>query len=162
MSEGEKPHNPEGTTQSKRALPTADFPSEPFPCPACGQMLGPSCRVCVACKQPLNPAEIKRPEQRAMLIGERIRQLREQKGFSQDEIERATGLLRCYISRVEEGHTAPSLEILERLAAALDVPLDNLFYTREGSPVNGVPDKPHFFEKVQRWLAKMATALFRR
>jgi hypothetical protein len=40
----------------------ADFPSEPFACPACGQMLGPTCRVCVACKQPVDPAQIGRPE----------------------------------------------------------------------------------------------------
>jgi hypothetical protein len=38
----------------------AEFPSEPFQCPACGQLLGPSCRVCVSCKQAINPAEIGR------------------------------------------------------------------------------------------------------
>ena len=46
----------EGGTASISAA--AEFPSDPFPCPACGQMLGPSCRVCVSCKQPINPAEI--------------------------------------------------------------------------------------------------------
>src|SRR6516165_9117945 len=66
-----------------------------------------------------------------MLIGERLRQLREQKGFSQGDIENASGLLRCYISRVEHGHTVPSLETLERFAAASDVPLYRLFYTGE-------------------------------
>ena len=69
-----------------------------------------------------------------MLIGERLRQLREQKGFSQGDIEKASGLLRCYISRVEHGHTVPSLETLERFAAALDVPLYRLFYTGEDLP----------------------------
>ena len=69
-----------------------------------------------------------------MLIGERLRQLREQKGFSQGDIENASGLLRCYISRVEHGHTVPSLETLERFAAALDVPLYRLFYTGEDPP----------------------------
>src|ERR1700690_318768 len=38
----------------------AEFPSEPFTCPACGQLLGPSCRVCVSCKHPINPSEIAR------------------------------------------------------------------------------------------------------
>ncbi len=33
-------------------------PAEPFACPACGQMLAPSCRVCVACKHVINPVEI--------------------------------------------------------------------------------------------------------
>ena len=69
-----------------------------------------------------------------MLIGQRLRQLREQKGFSQGDIEKASGLLRCYISRVEHGHTVPSLETLERFAAALDVPLYRLFYTGEDTP----------------------------
>ena len=69
-----------------------------------------------------------------MLIGERLRQLREQKGLSQGDIEQASGLLRCYISRVEHGHTVPSLETLERFAAALDLPLYRLFYTGEATP----------------------------
>lgn len=69
-----------------------------------------------------------------MLIGERIRQLRETKQLSQGDIEKASGLLRCYISRVEHGHTVPSLETLERFAAALDVPLYRLFYTGEDTP----------------------------
>ena len=66
-----------------------------------------------------------------MSIGARIRALREQKGLSQGDIERVTGLLRCYTSRVENGHTIPSLETLERFAAALDVPLYRLFYAGE-------------------------------
>ena len=66
-----------------------------------------------------------------MLIGTRLRQLREEKGLSQGDIENSTGLLRCYISRVENGHTVPSLETLERFAAALDVPLYQLFFADE-------------------------------
>lgn len=69
-----------------------------------------------------------------MLIGERIRTLREQKGLSQGDIEKASGLLRCYISRVEHGHTVPALETLERFAAALDVPLYRLFYVGDDPP----------------------------
>jgi transcriptional regulator with XRE-family HTH domain len=62
-----------------------------------------------------------------MTVGQRIRHLREQKGLSQGDIERTTGLLRGYISRVEHGHTVPSLETLERFSGALDVPLYQLF-----------------------------------
>jgi transcriptional regulator with XRE-family HTH domain len=69
-----------------------------------------------------------------MSIGTRIRTLREQKGLSQGDIERMTGLLRCYTSRVENGHTIPSLETLERFAAALGVPLYRLFYMGEDPP----------------------------
>lgn len=75
-----------------------------------------------------------------MGIGERIRELREQKQLSQGDIEERTGLLRCYISRVENGHTVPSLETLERFAGALDVPLYRLFYSEEGTP--SVYDEP--------------------
>jgi transcriptional regulator with XRE-family HTH domain len=69
-----------------------------------------------------------------MLIGTRLRQLREQKHMSQGDIEDRIGLLRCYISRVENGHTVPSLETLERFAAVLDVPLYQLFYSGEEPP----------------------------
>src|SRR5215469_1337534 len=61
-------------------------------------------------------------------IGTRIRQLRLRLGISQGTIEQRTGLLRCYVSRVENGHTVPSLETLERFASALDIPLYLLFY----------------------------------
>jgi len=70
----------------------------------------------------------------AMLIGEEIRKLREAKGLSQEEIEQRAGLLKCYVSRVENGHTVPSLETLERFAAALEVPLYQLFYAGSESP----------------------------
>ena len=78
-----------------------------------------------------------------MSIGERIRHLRLQKGLSQGDIEKTTGLLRCYISRVEQGHTVPSLETLERFAAGLDLPLHRLFYRgdEESSTAPGAPHK---------------------
>jgi len=62
-----------------------------------------------------------------MPIGLKIRQMREEKGLTQGDIENASGLLRGYISRVENGHTVPSIETLEKFAAALDVPLYRLF-----------------------------------
>jgi len=69
-----------------------------------------------------------------MIIGERLRALREDKKLSQGDIEKRTGLLRCYISRVENGHTVPALETLEKLARALEVPLYQLFYDGEEPP----------------------------
>jgi transcriptional regulator with XRE-family HTH domain len=69
-----------------------------------------------------------------MMIGERIRQIREQQGLSQKHIEERTGLLRCYVSRVENGHTVPSLETLERFAWALGVPLHLLFCAQDDLP----------------------------
>ena len=69
-----------------------------------------------------------------MIIGERLRALREEKKFSQGEIEKRTGLLRCYTSRVENGHTVPSVETLEKFARALEVPMYQLFYDGEQPP----------------------------
>lgn len=69
-----------------------------------------------------------------MMIGERLRALREEKKLSQGDIEKRTGLLRCYISRVENGHTVPSVETLEKLARALELPLYQIFYEGEMPP----------------------------
>jgi transcriptional regulator with XRE-family HTH domain len=69
-----------------------------------------------------------------MVISDRLRQLREDKKLSQGDIEKRTGLLRCYISRVENGHTVPAIETLEKLARALEIPLYQLFYDGEEPP----------------------------
>jgi transcriptional regulator with XRE-family HTH domain len=69
-----------------------------------------------------------------MVISERLRELRESKSLSQGDIEKRTGLLRCYISRVENGHTVPAVETLEKLARALEVPLYQLFYEGDKPP----------------------------
>jgi transcriptional regulator with XRE-family HTH domain len=70
-----------------------------------------------------------------MIIGDRLRALREEKQLSQGDIEKRTGLLRCYVSRVENGHTVPAIETLEKMARALEVPLYQLFYDGEEPPV---------------------------
>jgi transcriptional regulator with XRE-family HTH domain len=69
-----------------------------------------------------------------MIIGDRLRTMREEKHFSQGDIEKKTGLLRCYISRVENGHTVPAIETLEKMARALEVPMYQLFYDGEEPP----------------------------
>jgi transcriptional regulator with XRE-family HTH domain len=62
-----------------------------------------------------------------MVIGDKLKQIRGTKKLSQGDIEKRTGLLRCYISRVENGHTVPSVDTLEKLARALEVPMYRLF-----------------------------------
>jgi len=69
-----------------------------------------------------------------MDVGNRLKQFRELKGLSQGKIEGRTGLLRCYISRVENGHTVPSVDTLEKFARALDMPLYQLLYEEERPP----------------------------
>jgi transcriptional regulator with XRE-family HTH domain len=62
-----------------------------------------------------------------LMIGERLRTIRESQNLSQGDIEKRTGLTRCYTSRVENGHTVPSIETLAKFAQALDVPLYQIF-----------------------------------
>ena len=106
-----------------------------------------------------------------MIIGSRLKKLREERNLSQGDIEKRTGLLRCYISRVENGHTVPSLETLERLAVALELPLFQLFYEGDEAPAMQNLSKRQtteelvldveqekelrFFEKVKRLLTRI-------
>ncbi len=69
-----------------------------------------------------------------MLISDRLRSIREEKNLSQGEIEKRTGLLRCYVSRVENGHTVPAVETIEKFARALEVPIYQLFYDGDKPP----------------------------
>src|SRR5207249_2744746 len=105
-----------------------------------------------------------------MVLSDRIRELREDKKLSQGDIEKRTGLIRSYLSRVENGHTVPSLETLEKLAGALEVPLYVLLYDgneppplpklpvlRNGSMAWGSTGKDAvYLEKLRRSLAKMS------
>ena len=69
-----------------------------------------------------------------MVVGERLKQIREMKQMSQGDIEKRTGLLRCYISRVENGHTVPAIETLEKMARAMEIELYQLFFEKNGEP----------------------------
>jgi transcriptional regulator with XRE-family HTH domain len=82
-----------------------------------------------------------------MVIAERLKALREQKKMSQADIEKRTGLLRCYISRVENGHTVPAIETLKKMARAMEVPIYALFYDGEQPP----PDPPNPEKRAQEW-----------
>jgi transcriptional regulator with XRE-family HTH domain len=78
------------------------------------------------------------PGRTSASIGQRLRQLPESKNLSQGHVEKRTGLLRCHTSRVENGHTVPNIDTLEKYARALEVPMYKLFY--EGDEL---PEKPH-------------------
>jgi transcriptional regulator with XRE-family HTH domain len=93
-------------------------------------------------------------------IGATIRDFRLQKGMSQGDIEKRTGLLRCYLSRVENGHTVPSLETLQKIAGALDLQLSQFFaedpVSREVSSLNLSEDEIRFLTQVQRYSANLS------
>jgi len=90
-----------------------------------------------------------------MNIGETIRNFRMQKGMSQGDIEKRTGLLRCYLSRVENGHTVPSLDTLAKIASSLEMPLGQFF--AENSTDNGANAKnlPQLSEEEVRFLSQI-------
>src|SRR5712664_3127686 len=69
-----------------------------------------------------------------MIIGDRLRALREEKKLSQGDIEKRTGLVRPYISRIENNHTVPAIETLEKMARALEIPMYQLFYDGDEPP----------------------------
>jgi transcriptional regulator with XRE-family HTH domain len=84
-----------------------------------------------------------------MNIGKRLRTLREAKGLSQGDIERRSGLLRSYISRVESGYTAPSLPTLEKFAKALEIEPYQLLYESQGRPKSArIPARPNLAKPV--------------
>src|SRR5580693_945423 len=94
----------------------------------------------------------------SMNIGTTIRGYRLQKGMSQGDIEKRTGLLRCYLSRVENGHTVPSLETLQKIAAALDLPLSQFFAEDSVKDVPGISlkeDEIRFLTQVQRYSSNL-------
>jgi len=98
------------------------------------------------------------PEPAPINIGTTIRAFRLQKGMSQGDIEKRTGLLRCYLSRVENGHTVPSLETLQKIAGALDLPLSHFFAEDPIKEVPGVSlsaDEIRFLTQVQRYSANL-------
>src|SRR5258708_37015625 len=106
----------------------------------------------------------------AMIIGDRLRGLREAKNLSQGDIEKRTGLVRPYISRIENNHTVPAIETLEKMARALEIPMYQLFYDGDEPPK--LPNLPkrktdedlwgssgkdaRFLNKLRRLLGKAA------
>ncbi len=90
-----------------------------------------------------------------MKIGTTIRGYRLQKGLSQGDVEKRTGLLRCYLSRVENGHTVPSLDTLSKIAQALDLPLAQFFAEdslgREINTQKLTDDELRFLTQIRRY-----------
>ena len=80
--------------------------------------------------------------------------------MSQGDIEKRTGLLRCYLSRVENGHTVPSLETLQKIAGALDIPMSQFFSDepaqRDIASIALSPDEIRFLSEVQRYSANLS------
>ena len=95
-----------------------------------------------------------------MNIGTTIRGYRLQKGMSQGDVEKRTGLLRCYLSRVENGHTVPSLETLQKISQALGIPLSQFFAddqaSRDVATIALSEDEIRFLTQIQRYSANLS------
>ena len=109
---------------------------------------------------PTLPGEHGKPLSISSNIGSTIREYRLQKNMSQGDIEKRTGLLRCYLSRVENGHTVPSLDTLQKIARALDLQLSQFFaeelVSKEMSGLNLDEDEIRFLTQVQRYSAQLS------
>mgnify|MGYP001548636149 CR=1 FL=1 len=109
---------------------------------------------------PMNPPTPLPEAAIAINIGATIRTYRQQKGMSQGDIEKRTGLLRCYLSRVENGHTVPSLETLQKIAHALDLQLAQFFsdesISREMSALRLSEDEIRFLTQIQRYSSRLS------
>jgi len=94
-----------------------------------------------------------------MKIGTTIRAHRLQKGLSQGDIEKKTGLLRCYLSRVENGHTVPSLDTLSKIALALDLPISQFFADdtlgRQLNPQKLSDEELRFLTQIRRYSSNL-------
>lgn len=90
-----------------------------------------------------------------MNLGHAIRDYRTQKGYSQGDLEKRSGLLRCYLSRVENGHTTPSLNTLAKIAGAMDISLSELLIEESGGvphPMNRLKDEElRFLIQMRRY-----------
>jgi transcriptional regulator with XRE-family HTH domain len=94
-----------------------------------------------------------------MQIGTTIRAHRLQKGLSQGDIEKKTGLLRCYLSRVENGHTVPSLDTLSKIAVALDISIAQFFADEtvghQHNPTKLSDDELRFLTQIRRYSSNL-------
>ena len=94
-----------------------------------------------------------------MKIGTTSRAHRLQKGLSQGDIEKKTGLLRCYLSRVENGHTVPSLDTLSKIALALDLPISQFFADdtlgRQLNPQKLSDEELRFLTQIRRYSSNL-------
>jgi transcriptional regulator with XRE-family HTH domain len=92
-----------------------------------------------------------------MNLGESIRMIRQAKGLSQGEMQKRTGILRSYLSRVENGHTVPSFATLQRLASAMEVSLADFFPQGETALLPGQePGSPDYLQELKAYVPQLS------
>lgn len=71
----------------------------------------------------------------AVDIGERVREIRQDQGWTLDEASRRTGLARSTISKIENNQMSPTFDVLQKLTLGYNLNLIELFVTNEPSAV---------------------------
>jgi transcriptional regulator with XRE-family HTH domain len=127
-----------------------------WPCPAASgeprqpvERWGNFKRELASMSRPRRTPQLSQDEVTPINIGKRLLELRAARSLSQGDIEKRTGLLRCYVSRVENGHTTPSLETLQRWAQALEVDVYQLFFEGKGKPETVLTGAPEAQDKKE-------------
>lgn len=69
-------------------------------------------------------------------LGQNIARIRkEETGYTQEDMELYTGVSRAYYGRIELGVHAPTIDVLIKIADALNVPLYRLFLDENDKPI---------------------------
>lgn len=82
-------------------------------------------------------------------FGARVRELRLERGLTQEDLAAHCGLFRTYMSRVETGAANPTLAMIDALATSLAVPIAELFPAPEVRPAGRPPAKAGSRGKVR-------------
>ena len=91
-----------------------------------------------------------------MNLGESIKKIRREKGLSQGEMQKRTGILRSYLSRVENGHTVPSFATLQRLASAMEINLGDFFPGDDGQPPGFPAAQPDYLQELENYIPQLS------
>ncbi|MBQ9647677.1 MAG: helix-turn-helix transcriptional regulator, partial [Oscillospiraceae bacterium] len=93
------------------------------------------------------------------MVGNIIRQKREERGISQERLAELVGVSRQAVSKWELGQTQPALDNLERIEAALDLPSGTLTEAAEREAEAPEAAKPSAARKYALWAVAAAIAL---
>lgn len=72
----------------------------------------------------------------ALQVGENIRLLRRQRGLSQEKLALKAGINTSYMGEIERAEKSPTIDIIEKIASALDIEIERLFHFEMKSTKN--------------------------
>lgn len=90
-------------------------------------------------------------------IGVNVGRIRSERNVSQSELSRITSINRSHINRLENGRCNVSIDVLVKIADALDVPLARLFAGLDACPPHVLPAYEYHVANVQSGLRKQTS-----